>query len=179
VLLTRRARLGTAAVAAALVWAATVHSAKSSLDQTASATSRRATDLAVIRLRVDRPDARVVRALAADFDDDGDVDVVVSSVDQGATIWINDGTGHFVGHHPNSGAAMATSGHGVDESSKGESSSTASPAQDGWHALETRCRFVVPSLTVSSCLPPPLHVVPDQLVADTATRGPPENRSTF
>jgi len=114
-------------------------------------------DTAILRLRVEQRDARVFRAIAADFGADGDVDVVASSVDQGPTIWINDGAGHFTPLRPRGGQAIATSNQGVAEPSEGELSSDPPLTPFRSQALAARYWLTVRSLTVSSSLPPDIH----------------------
>ena len=43
----------------------------------------------------DHPETHVLRAIATDIDQDGDLDVLVSTTDAPVVVWINDGTNHF------------------------------------------------------------------------------------
>jgi hypothetical protein len=70
--------------ASAPVWAA----ARFELTPTAP------TDPAVQTLLADQPQAHIVRAIAADVDHDGDLDIVAVT-NEGLALWINDGAGHF------------------------------------------------------------------------------------
>jgi hypothetical protein len=72
--------------------AATIPAAESiGLDVPAEPTS----NPLVVRLVSEHPGLHVLRSIVADVDGDGDLDVVVSTVESPLALWINDGTDHF------------------------------------------------------------------------------------
>jgi hypothetical protein len=64
-------------------------------------------DPLVVRLVSEHPGLHVLRSIVTDVDGDGDLDVLVSTVDAPLALWINDGTGHFTRRDP---APVATLG---------------------------------------------------------------------
>lgn len=49
---------------------------------------------------------RIVRAVAADIDADGDLDVVSNDASLALTVWVNDGTGHLTRRAPGHSASL-------------------------------------------------------------------------
>jgi hypothetical protein len=132
-------------------------------------------DDTLVRLRVDQPDVRFVRAIAADFDRDGDIDVAASSAGDGSTVWINDGSGHFARGTPQRGDTIAGNGREVAASPEGESLAPGQTSQ-WWHALASDRQCATPPEAAGSCVPLASRLVSDESFADAATRGPPPGR---
>jgi hypothetical protein len=57
-------------------------------------------DPLVVRLVSEHPGLHVLRSIVADVDGDGDLDVLVSTVEAPLALWINDGTDHFTRRDP-------------------------------------------------------------------------------
>jgi hypothetical protein len=133
-------------------------------------------DAAVVRLRVDQPDAGFTRAFAADFDGDGDADVVASSALWEATLWENDGDGHFARRAAFRASSIAAGDPGVATSSPADSQPGAPPTVKWWSVLDRRSPIVAPAADGQLSSPGSARRAVELPVSEKSPRGPPSSQ---
>jgi len=135
-----------------------------------------AVDAAVVRLRVDQPDAGFTRAFAADFDGDGDADVVASSALWETTLWENDGDGHFARRAAFRASSIAAGDPGVARSSSVDAQPGAPPPAKWWAVIDRRSSFVPPAADSQLCAPGFARRTAESPVSEKSPRGPPSSQ---
>ena len=89
----------------------------------------------------------ILRAVLWDFDRDGDLDVVASTVEEPVAVWINDGHGQYTRQQPIS-RPLVTARPGTVEPVSGADTRTAPPTRNQWTVLAPRQVFHVSDLPV-------------------------------
>jgi hypothetical protein len=168
-------RIRTAALFAVLLpWAAGEHPAtRTTFFRWPIATRLAAVDANVARLRIDQPDTAFVKAIAADFDGDGDVDVVTSSAVLETTLWENNGEGHFSRRAAVRSSSIAAGDPAVAKSSTADPPPGVPPLGKWWPILGRRNPLVAFTRAGERRVSRTAGGVIGQFVRDTSPRGPP------
>jgi hypothetical protein len=123
-------------------------------------------DATVEWFRADQPSIKILRAITADLDDDGDLDVVTVTADVGVTLWLNEGFGHFVRQAPRHAATLTGADHSL--AGAGRDTGPSAPTSPKWWYPRGRVALQVPIIEIRTAT----VVVQPQVRASERTNQP-------